>query len=180
MNNKPITIFTALDLEMNQPSGTIIQVGAVIGDIFTGQIFAEMSSCVKTSEQIRPDITQLTGIEQSDVDSARTLPEVYAELAKLHKEYGAFVNPLTWGGGDSAELKAQLPKEVPWCFGRRWIDVKTLFVSWRIANKQPIQGGLAKSMTKVDLQFKGRKHNAVDDAKNTLFMYGAMLKKLTR
>jgi inhibitor of KinA sporulation pathway (predicted exonuclease) len=178
-NTKPIEIFTALDLEMNQPSKKIIQIGACVGNIKTGQIFKKLSIFVNPNEHINPFITELTKITQEDVDNGYTLEEAYRKLQKMHENYGAFVNCATWGGGDSQELLQQLQQENPhfegWCFGRRWIDTKTLFVSWRFSQGQPIQGGLAKSMTKVGLRFEGQKHNAMDDAVNTFKMYCKML-----
>jgi inhibitor of KinA sporulation pathway (predicted exonuclease) len=184
MGHKSIEIFTALDLEMNQPSKSIIQIGAVVGNITTGQILEKLSVFVNPNERINPEITKLTGITQQDVDNGVTLLEAYGKLKRMHENYGSFINSITWGGGDSQELLEQLKKNHPdfegWCFGRRWIDTKTLFVSWRFANGQPIQGGLARSMTKVGLQFQGRKHDARDDAFNTFLMYVKMLSLLKR
>jgi inhibitor of KinA sporulation pathway (predicted exonuclease) len=179
---KPIEIFTSLDLEMNQPSKKIIQIGACVGNINTGQIFEKLSVFINPNERIAPFITELTKITQDDVNHGVTLEEGYGKLKRMHENYGAFVNAITWGGGDSSELAEQIKAENPhfegWCFGRRWLDTKTLFVSWRFANGQPIQGGLARSMTKVGLKFEGQKHNAMDDATNTFRMYIAMLNLL--
>lgn len=179
---KPIEIFTSLDLEFNQPSGKIIQIGACVGNIVTGQVFDKLSVFVNPHEHLNPFITELTKIKDSDVRNAGTVEEGYRKLQRMHENYSAFINPLTWGGGDSQFLKEQLIAENPhfdgWCFGRRWIDVKTLFISWRFANAQPIQGGLARSMVKVGLAFNGQKHDAKDDAINTFHMYRAMLAKL--
>ena len=128
-------------------------------------------------------ITELTGITQEQVDNGSYLSYAYEILKTMHIKHGSFINPITWGGGDSEHLKKELFKysdleESDWCFGRRWIDAKTLFVSWRLANNLPIQGGLAKSMTKLGLKFNGRKHDALADAENTFKIYRAMLSLL--
>lgn len=178
---KPIEIFTALDLEMAQPSGKIIQIGACVGNITTGEILEKLSVIVNPKEQLSEFIIGLTGITQDQVDNGVTLLEAYLTLKEMHQKYGSFINPITWGGGDSQEIFRQLKSEnieFEWCLGRRWIDSKTMFVSWRFVNGKPIQGGLAKSLTKVGLKFQGRKHNATDDAVNTFHMYKAMLGKL--
>lgn len=179
MNIKPIEIFTSLDLEMNQPSRSIIQIGAVIGNVTTGQILDKISIFINPHERIANHIVELTKITQEEVDNGLELEEAYEKLKKMHEKYYSFINCITWGGGDSQELLNQLKKENPgfdgWCFGRRWIDAKTLFISWRLANSQPIQGGLARSMLKVGLRFNGQKHNAMDDAENTFHMYRRML-----
>lgn len=177
-----IEVFTTLDLEMNQPSRKIIQIGACVGNIRTGQIYEKISLFVNPQETLQPFITDLTKITQEDVDNGYTLEEAYRKLQKMHENYGAFVNVITWGGGDSIELLTQLQQENSnfegWCFGRRWIDTKTLYVSWRLANGKHVQGGLAKAMTKVDLRFEGQKHNATDDAVNTFRLYLKMLELL--
>ena len=179
---RPMEIFTSLDLEMAQPSGRIIQLGMCVGNIRTGQIFDKISVFINPHEKLSQFIMDLTHITQEDVDSGVSLEEGYRKLQKMHEHYLAERNPLTWGGGDSSELIKQLKEENPnfegWCFGRRWIDVKTLFISWRLANEKPIQGGLAKSMIKVGLNFQGAKHNATDDAINTFRMYCKMLEML--
>lgn len=189
---KPIEIFTSLDLEMNQPSRKIIQVGAVVGNINTGQILERFSVFVNPKEKIAPSITELTKITQKDVDNGLTLEEAYYQLKAIHEKHDSFVNPITWGGGDSQEIFNQLVDrsfldrlfvrinlkhrpEKDWCFGRRWIDTKTIFVSSRFANGKPIQGGLAKSLLKVGLRFNGQKHNALHDAENTFNMYRKLL-----
>lgn len=177
----PIEIFTSLDLEMNQPSGKIISVGAVVGNIKTGEILENFHAFVNPHEELSPFIIELTKIRQSDVDQAGSLMEVYLQLKAIHEKHKSFINPIVWGGGDSQELKNQLLQEYgqiqgfEWRFGRRWIDAKTLFISWRLAHGLPIQGGLARSMTKVGLKFEGQKHNSGDDAYNTFRMYRAML-----
>ena len=177
MKSNP-TMFTSLDLEMNQPSGKIISVGAVVGNITTGEILESLHVFVNPNETLAPCIIKLTGINQEDVDGASTLLEAYEQLKAMHLKHEAFINPITWGGGDSETLKEQLPLGTEWIFGRRWIDAKTLFISWRIANGQPNQSGLSRSMVKLGLAFEGRKHNAKDDAKNTWIIYCKLLQLL--
>ena len=174
------TMFTSLDLEMNQPSGKIISVGAVVGNILSGEILGSLHVFVNPQETLAPFIVTLTGIKQEDVDGAGTLLEAYEQLRAMHLIFEAFMNPITWGGGDSETLKAQLPSDVEWCFGRRWIDAKTFYISYRLANGLPIQSGLSKSMSKLGLAFEGKKHNAKDDALNTFRIYCEMLKLLQK
>jgi inhibitor of KinA sporulation pathway (predicted exonuclease) len=169
----------SLDLELNKPSGKIIQVGVAIGDLITQEILHTYSTYINVEEILDPFIINLTGIKQSDVDNGTTLFQVYDELKAIHKAYECFRNPLTWGGGDTQELKKQLciTDDEMFLFGRRWIDVKTIFLTYQIANNQSKQAGLAKALVKMGLQFKGKKHNAVDDAINTFYMYVELLKR---
>lgn len=170
----------SLDLEMNQPSGKIIQIGIVVGSELTGEIFARERIYVKIDEPLSPYITELTGITEEDLATkGMSLLEAYRKVEAVHKEWGCAVNPIVWGGGDSKVLREQLgfTESDSFVFGHRWYDVKTLYQSWRKAMNQPIQGGLAKSMTKMGLKFEGRKHDACDDAFNTFRMYCAMQRK---
>lgn len=178
-------ILTSLDLELNQPTGSIIQVGWCIGNTLDGSILERRQIIINLIEAIDPFITKLTGITQEQVNSGDSLREAYRMLSADHVKHKSFMNPLTWGGGDSWELKKQLAAQFTageplddWCFGRRWIDAKTLYVSWRIANGKPIQGGLSKAMSRIELQFKGHSHRADWDAYNTFVIYCELLKRL--
>lgn len=169
---------TCIDLELNQPSKRIIQIGAVIGDTVTGTIVDRLRIYVNPRESIAPFITELCGITQKQIDEQGVaLDSAYLMLKRFHSQ-SDFINPVTWGGSDSQEIYEQLDKNLnlEWCFGRRWIDAKTVFVSHMVANKNRIEsGGLSTSMKKVGLKFQGRKHDALDDAENTFIMYHKML-----
>lgn len=169
----------ALDLEHNKPSGKIIQVGAVVGNLASGKILEEYQCHIKVDEPISEYITNLTGIKQEDVDNGYSLELAYQHLSQMHKHYECFRNCITWGGGDSHELRKQLgwPDEEMFLFGRRWIDAKTIFVSLRFSRNQNNQAGLARAMTKFGLAFQGKKHQACDDARNTFLIYRRMLEE---
>jgi inhibitor of KinA sporulation pathway (predicted exonuclease) len=181
-------IFTSLDLEMNQPSGKIIQVGACVGNLVTGEILEKLDVLVQLDEPLNPYITALTSITQEDLD-ARAVPidTAYLQLKAMHERHGSHTNPITWGGGDSRELLDQLelyfetlPEARPdkfWVFGRRWFDVKTVVQLYCIHRNIKMQGGLSKMMGKFGLQFQGRKHYAIDDAINT-FRFAHHLRRL--
>ena len=175
--------FLSLDLELNQPSGSIIQVGYVIGNLKSGEIFQEVCDNIKVEEEINPFITNLTGITQKDVDNGIDIRESYANMCDFHKEYNCFRNNLQWGQGDSECLERLVRKEiteVEWfLFGRRSIDVKTVFISYRWANGLNAQAGLAKALNKLGFNFEGKKHNSLCDAKNTFIIYRELLKKFS-
>jgi len=171
--------YISLDLEMNQPSGKIIQIGAVVGSLLTGEIHEELSCFIRIDEPLTDYIIQLTGITEQDLaDKGMTLQEGYEKLVALHNKYNCMRNPLTWGGGDSAELREQLGlTDGNYIFGRRWLDMKTIYQMWRLSQREKLQSGLAKSLTRLGINFQGRKHNATDDARNTFKMACALLKK---
>lgn len=167
-----------LDLELNQPSNTIIQVGIAVGNLNTGEVMLREAMDIHTTETLNPFIIDLTGIHQADVDQGQPLQAAYNRMVAVADQYDTFINPLTWGGGDTETLRNQLNfTHERWRFGRRWIDAKTLYVAWRTAQMKEAAGGLAKAMTKFGLAFKGRKHNAADDAANTFVIYHRLLQE---
>lgn len=179
------TIFTSLDLELNQPSGKIIQIGAAIGHLATGEILEKFSCFIKIDEPLDERIIKLTGITESDLASGITLEEGYRQLAAIHINHKAFMNPIVWGGGDSLAIRHELEERDPdffkehnFCFGRRWIDIKTIYQMYRFANGLKMQSGLSKSLGRFGLQFKGKKHNALDDAVNTFLFAAKLLERL--
>ncbi len=170
----------SLDLEFNQPSQKVIQIGIAAGSLDTRKLLSSWSSYVNPGEPLNPRIADLCGVTQGQLDAAPSLEVAFADLSSWLKQFpDRLLNPLTWGGGDAEMLREQLHLDrETWCFGRRWIDAKTVFVSWRLARNEEYSGGLARSMTKMGLRFIGRKHNAMSDAENTLMIYFALLDKM--
>lgn len=176
-------LLVSIDLEANQPSKKIIQIGAVIGDLTTGNVVDRFSIFINPGEALASEIVKLCGIKQADVDAAPDIHEAYRQLTYWLKPYDGqrSLNPLTWGGGDSEDLRQAVGVDREdrdsWVFGRRWLDVKAVYIAWRAAHQRPGDGGLARSLTKLGLAFRGRRHNALDDAENTFAVYVALLKQ---
>jgi inhibitor of KinA sporulation pathway (predicted exonuclease) len=162
----------ALDLEMNT-SGKIIQVGACVGhfdeiDNWDANVTHQAGWIVNPNEEIDPRITQLTGITTQMAQVGVPLDVAYKELVNLAKQAGTFINVVTWGGADSEILRSQISPNLEWFFGRRWIDVKTIYTyECLVLGKHPA-GGLEKSMRRMGLKFIGTPHNAAHDAFNTM------------
>lgn len=169
----------ALDLELNQdPSGAkIIEIGACIGDTVTGEIIENYSAFVNPHQILVDAIIKLTGITQAEVDTAGTLADAYLGMEAMAKRHDSAHMPLVWGMGDGYAIRKELPPSIPWAFGRRELDVKGVFQAYQIARQNKLQAGLAKAMTKLGLNFKGRKHRALDDARNTFIIFFELLKK---
>ena len=169
--------YFALDLELNNlkngKTPKIIQVGVAIGsgleDITT------YSWYLNPEEPISEEITKLTGITDEMVQTQSVSHQTLAtELGELLKSNNVFCNPVVWGGNskfsDASELKAEFDERgisFPF-FGRRVIDVKTLYVFNQIVKGRTKSGGLKKSMASYGLDFVGTSHNAEYDALNTL------------
>lgn len=174
----PKSVFTVLDLELNQPSNKIIQIGAIVGDVYTGQVLEQFCADINPEETLNPVIIQLTGITQEQVDQGCTLLAGYQALVGLHRAHNSFMNPIVWGGGDTVLLGQQLAalgKPYEWVFGRRWIDAKTLYIAKRIQDRDPLQGGLKKACHRLGLKFEGPAHNALQDSVNTFKIFRKLL-----
>jgi len=172
----------SLDLEYNQPSRRIIQVGYVIGNLQSGEVLEKVRRHVLVTEKISPEIVKLTGVtNEKCIREGWPIMEIYEEMRDLHGRHGCFRNALTWGGGDSADLMRELGMDGKnFLLGRRWIDAKTVFISHQWAHQSKTQAGLAKAMTKLGIAFEGRKHDALDDAHNTFRIYRELLHRYRR
>lgn len=173
--------FLALDLEMNQPSGKIIQVGVAIGNSTNHRDqYITRKWYINPEEELSEFIIELTGITRSDIVSNCLSHQTIAEeISKLICEHKTFVNPVTWGGGDSSELLAEFCKhhvDFPH-FGRRWIDVKTWYTLNMFSKGKNPSGGLSSAMGQYKLQFQGKAHQADVDAKNTLALFFKIIER---
>lgn len=171
----------SLDLEMNQPSERIIQIGTAYVDLSDRTCHEGISILVNPYEMITPEIEALTGVTNERIESSGLpMSEAYDEMVKWVDSLGTdvFINPITWGGGDSMLLQEQVGAVDRWVFGRRWIDIKTVFVFTRMALGENHQSGLAKSLTRLGMAFEGRKHDAADDAFNTGKIYLKLMEDL--
>lgn len=167
--------YLALDLELNSKrDGTtpkIIEVGISIGSPQEPENLQTFNWYLDPQEPIHPEIAKLTGITdeliQSRSVSHKTLAEELSALIKLHD---VFVNPITWGGDDATELLQEFrERDIHFPhFGRRIIDVKTIFVFHQIVSGKSPVGGLRKSMIANGLEFLGTPHRDSVDAENTL------------
>jgi inhibitor of KinA sporulation pathway (predicted exonuclease) len=180
--------YFSLDLELNNlNNGTtpkIIQVGVSIGSPVRPDDIKTFSWYLDPEEDISPFITKLTGIDnqlikEKSVDH-KTVAEELGALININK---CFVNPVLWGGNnsinDASELKDEFRERnihFPF-FGRRVLDVKTLYVFNQITQGKSPSGGLRKSMIAYGIDFQGTSHRADIDALNTLRFFFYFLEK---
>lgn len=171
--------YCVLDLEMNQPSNRIIEVGAVCFNSRSGKITSRFSQYVKLpdGELLNPDITKLTGITEKDLAAARAIDLVQYNLAFWAGANGCSRNMATWGT-DYWILKevyrATDPQfHFPW---KNFLNVKEMATLLRAAlpNKKQ-RGGLASAIEAFGLKFEGEPHRALADAENTAMLMDRML-----
>ncbi len=180
--------YLAIDLELNNKNdGTIpriIQVGCAWGSPIRPEEIKTHSWYLDPEENITPFITQLTGITD-EIIKEKAVPhdKLAEELGMLISWEKCFVNPVVWGGGgegnDATELKDEFRErgiDFPY-FGRRVIDVKTLYVFNQMVKGKTPSGGLRKSMISYGLDFIGQSHRADVDALNTLRFFFYFLQR---
>ena len=160
---------------MNQPSGRIIEVGICIASLDTIGSPILKSWYIDPEEEVTEYITKLTGITNEDIRSHSVKHEVVVrELSDLIVENNCFINPVTWGGGDSQLLLDEFKKystEPFNHFGRRWLDVKTMYIFLEMSKGKFGKGGLKSAMANRKMQFIGDAHRASVDAHNTLRLF---------
>lgn len=169
-------VFCSIDLEMNQPSGRIIQIGACVGNLFTGEIFARFSQFVDPYEAIHEDITVLTGIGRNEMRGAVDLKEASMSFDSFCAVHGANQMALSWGFNDAAEINKQLG--ILSLFPKSYLNVKNLFQFYSVANNQTLRGGLHNSMRRLGFPPEGPAHRADYDALNTFRFAHFLTKKL--
>ncbi len=181
-------VYLALDLELNNaedgstPNPPIIQVGVAVGNYanYINNNFITRKWYFDPHEAIYPFITRLTGITDEDVVAKSVTHQQFAEeFGDMMRLYKPFVNPVTWGGGDSVELKKEMAdRNIPFpFFGHRWIDVKTWYVLRLLANGKRPAGGLSSAMNTYKMKFQGEAHRADVDALNTLRLFFNILER---
>ena len=170
--------FLFLDLEMDQPSQKIIQVGWTIGDPVSGRVYEIEGPYVRLNGLLNPIISNLCGVEQTTLDKADMLDDVYSDMYADYIKHRCSSTVVTWGKGDLSLLHDQVSSRLPWPFGQHYMDAKNLYQAWKLkTGADHLKGGLARAMTKFGLHFQGRKHNAGDDAYNTFKIYSRLLKE---
>lgn len=171
--------FISVDIECNQPSGKIIQIGAAAFDtnipeeVERVDIHIDPGEPINWDHQIRADgltLGDLLPYDQIYVNMASMTPKEGFELfwdfvseSRCGKKF------IQWGSGDmerirneSDDLCVDYPK------GLRVVDLKGLYqLFFQPAMKLPKGFGLGTAMENCGLIFRGIPHDASADAYNT-------------
>lgn len=143
----------------------IIEVGAVIYDTQSNEVTADFQRYVHPVRhaKLTEFCTQLTGIGQSQVDSAATFPVVFAEFSTWVQRFPEIVF-MHWGSYDRKALMADCQfHKIAYTLPETSIDFKKLFYNKMNLGKR---AGLNETLQKVGLSFEGKPHSALSDAKN--------------
>jgi DNA polymerase III alpha subunit (gram-positive type) len=96
-------LIVALDRELNQPSGRIVQIGAVPGNVRTGEVVSHFDAKVNPGEPFSSRIAELTGLsapafqgrKHNALDDALNTFRMYrALLAEFRKSDSCNVAPV--------------------------------------------------------------------------------------
>jgi inhibitor of KinA sporulation pathway (predicted exonuclease) len=179
-----VPVFPVVDLEatcfdtpaeLAAHSHEVIEVGWALLAPATGALVDSRQFYVKpTTTWVSEYCTRLTGIRPDQVEHAPSFALVMYELGALHKSLGIKF----WGGYgefDQAQLRRQCANEgvqYPW-EGHDYLNLKELAGAYFGFGKR--SPGLARAMARAGLEFQGRHHSGVDDARNTARLLAWML-----
>lgn len=166
----------SLDCEYNQPSGKLIQVGAVLFRP-SGEILSTFESKVNPGEPLNPEIVELTRIQPSMVVGAPDATQVAHLLTGFKTTSQCNSIGVVWGAGrvnDISEVYRQAGIES--AFRVRVIDVKGVYtmLANQVSAKLRDRAGLEVAMGNVGLRWDetyGLPHDALADAHNTARIY---------
>lgn len=187
MTNNNALILVIIDIECTCDSPVqlpteqieIIEIGAIAGrlDRASFPVVDDFQVYVKPEihTQLTPFCRELTGIRQNQVDEADSLPQA---LANLGGWLGS-VSPAAWGSWGKfdqrhiqmeAERKS-LPNPLDHLLH---LNIKQLF-----ARKRGHRVGLGRALDLSGMEFKGRQHSGIDDARNIgrLLAWDAVLRE---
>lgn len=167
--------FVILDLEINPPSGAIIEIGAT-RLLRTGQVHpVTFETLINPNEKLgycRGDklhISTLTGITQEMVDYAPAFPEAMMRFEAWAFRESKNLYLASWGIGDVPALRAAYRT-----FGRNYpfrgasFDIKSMVTFYTALTRRKYQRNSLRGMMKAwNIEFQGRQHRALPDAANT-------------
>lgn len=183
-------LWVSLDLEMDHDKDgnldNIIQIGAVVFNPISEEIIQKIDILVKLPDgkKLTPFISKLTGItdEMLEKEGRSSIYLAYKELEFYLDRYDLYPKPLSWGGNDFLYLKKQLIEKASYkegfLFRDSYVEVKDLYQAYCLSQGKPLKSGMAKSMNRIGLTFKGKVHNALADAYNLARIYCALIKKM--
>lgn len=153
--------------EFTRDQMEIIEIGAVMADGQSLQAMDEFQTFVRpVRHSVLTDFCRtLTGIEQPDVDAAPDFAIAMQQLNQWMSQYPEAVF-CSWGNYDRTQFERDCTfHNVAWPFGTRHENLKKLYTE-RFSIKR--SDGFGTVLKKHNMQFEGRPHRGIDDARNIL------------
>lgn len=153
----------------------IIEIGAV--KIRGKEIVDEFSIIIKPKDN--PTVTDyclnLTGITQDDVNNGVSFKEGSKKFIDWSKKDNDNVLYIAWSDFDRWQFNKDCKRNNIDFKLRKYMDLREFYKKKKgITSKKTIS--LRKTLNKEDINFEGRQHRALDDAKNTAKLYLKILK----
>lgn len=171
--------YAVVDLELNQPSNCIIEIGAVCWDARQSKILSSFKTLVRLpdNEKVSEYITNLTGITQERLDheDSLSLQAALTTFSTWAVASGCSKFMAAWGNDHWMIKQAceDTGAPFPWnCF----LDVKSMATVMRTKTPGKARGGLKSALTAFGLEFVGEPHRALDDATNTALLLTELLR----
>ncbi|PBK49101.1 exonuclease [Pseudomonas syringae pv. actinidiae] len=144
-----------------------IEIGAVLIDLHrAGEVVAEFESFVRPvlHSKLTAFCTQLTTIEQSDVDGAAGYADVASQIREFLTPYAGDVQWCSWGDYDRKQLLADAQRlgceamldSLNHASMKRW--------HWKLFACRGM--GLKPAAESLALKWQGQYHRGIDDARN--------------
>lgn len=141
----------------------VIETGVCLLDIGSGEITERQSTLIKpVYSEVSDFCTKLTTLTQKLVETGIGFREA---CLKLEDEYQSKKRVwASYGDFDRRQLERECRlKKVPYPFGSRHLNVKTLFA---IKHRLTEEMGMDKALALLGLELIGTHHRGVDDAYN--------------
>jgi inhibitor of KinA sporulation pathway (predicted exonuclease) len=140
----------------------IIQIGLAFYNVTTREITQGGGVMIRPTQEISTFCTELTGITFRDVEYAETLQDA---VPSLMANFWTNRRPwLSYGDYDRVQFEREcLEKDIPYPFGRRHINVKTLLAVKEGWTKEV---GMDEALRQLGMPLIGKHHDAGDDAFN--------------
>jgi len=151
----------------------LIEVGAVGFDTAERRNTGELRLFVKPVQfpALSPYCTELTGIQQADVDAGLPLDAALGRLAALYSP--ADMVFASWGFYDQRQIEREtIRRGIPYPFGKDHISLKHNHASF-YGRKHPL--GMDAALAYHHLPLLGRHHRALDDARTIAAIAARML-----
>lgn len=180
--------FTVLDLENNQPTGKITQLGALVYDTDQG-IIATFNEYIDPGEPVNWDfmlkpinctLEELLapGFRAAWEANARPTEEVLREFWEWHKKSQAGKRILQWGNGDTAELLAE-SQGLGYPPHLKVSNLKMIYqFLWQPAARLEKQSGLGTACKMLRVDPPNPPHDAFNDAKATGELFLEMFRQV--
>lgn len=178
------------DLEMNQPSGSIFQIGAVLCDFRKKTVLTEFNVYCKlpfisldgTREVLSTEVAQLCNIHEKFLNEQEL--EQYQALESFwtfvqNSNCGCWIS--SWGKDYQDLLEASETLAVSAPDKLKVLDLKEMAAIFRTAHGGKTRGGLVNTLSLYSIPFCGTPHDAVSDSRSTahlLFHWISLIEKI--